>query len=358
MSKQIDLCSTRNLSFAAKKQIIQSLGKQGNGDACRLLVEFLSDSDTTIQELAASTLIRINTSEVTVSLLPLLHKSDAQIQNMVMEIIAEIAYDHISLLIPLLQDSHEPIRARIADLLGLIGNPEAGEALIASLRDPSPRVRSGALASLGKLKSEDGIGAIERLLQTEEESWVIFSGIKSLEQIGGKKAIQILLELLKQDDEFILAACVESLGEIGSTQIISSMLRNIAHPSDSIIERMSTAFISILHRHGFFSPSKPAAHLSKQARADLISFFSLCVRIAINQGTRLRAIELLGKLKARESLDILSRIAQNGPSIFQAAAIQSLQHIGGNTARVLLLQLSPPWVQMAAGQQFSSHSEN
>ena len=329
-----------HLNYATKKQIIKGLEEQRDEDACYSLIEFLYDDHKPIQELAMDSLTRIGTTEVMGGLLPLLHENDTRVRNMAMEVIREIAYDRISLLIPLIEDSHESTRTAIADLLGLIGNPDAVEPLIASLKDTSPHVRSSALASLGKLADERAVGAIEKLLQTESESWVIFSCIKSLERIGGKSATLILLELVKKDDEFILAAAIESLGEIGNTEIIPPILNAISHLSGSIIERMNRAFISILQRNGTANFSNQTAQLSKQSRNDLVSFFSSCAGSNIDIWDRIRAIEILGELKEKESLDALARVVQNGPPMLQSAAARTVGNIGGDAARRLLLQLS------------------
>lgn len=350
MLEQINTWDLQNLNYATKKQIIKGLEEQRDEDACYSLIEFLYDDHKPIQELAMNTLTRIGTTEVMEGLLPLLHENDASVRNMAMEVIREIAYDRISLLIPFLEDSHESTRTAIADLLGLIGNPDAVEPLIASLKDTPPHVRSSALASLGKLADERAVGAIEKLLQTENEAWVVFSCVKSLEKIGGKSATRILLELLTKDDEFILAAAIESLGEIGNAEIIPLILNAISHfsgshlsdshLSGSIIERMNRAFISILQRNGTANFSKQTAQLSKQSRNDLVSFFSSCVGSNIDIWDRAQAIEFLGELKAEESLDDLAGIVSNGPPMLQSAAARTLGNIGGDTARRLLLQLS------------------
>jgi HEAT repeat protein len=386
--EQINTWNRQNLNYVTKKQIIKSLEAQRDKEACYSLIEFLYDEHKPIQELAMDTLIRIGTKEVMEGLLPLLQQNDARLRSMAMEVLREIAYDHITLLIPFLDDSHESMRTAIADLLGLVENPGAVEPLIASLKDSSPQVRSSALASLGRLADERAVLAIEKLLQTEKESWVVFSCVKSLERIGGKSTIRILLELLNKDDEFILAAAIESLGEIGSIEIIPSILDTIcrlcgSHPSGShlsdsnlsgsnlsssylagsnlagsnlagsIIERMNRALISILHRDGAGNLSKLTAQLSKRSRDNLVSFFNLCTASNIDIRARVHAIELLGELKAQESLDALTSVVQDAPPMLQSAAARTLGNIGGDTARRLLLQLaaSPDSTTRTAAQE-------
>jgi len=308
MLEQFNERGFQDLNYATKKQIIQGLEEHGGEDACYSLIEFLYEDQKPVRELAMNSLTRIGTTEVIGGLLPLLHENDAEVRSMAMEVIREIAYDRISLLVPFLEYPYEPTRIAIADLLGLIGNPDAVKPLISSLEDMSPHVRSSALASLGKLADERAVGAIEKLLETEHESWVIFSCIKSLEKIGGKRAIQILLELLGKDDEFILAAAIESLGEIGNIRTIPLILNAVSSPSGSIRERMSRAFISILQRDGEGTLSRQIGQLSKQCRNDLVSFFSSCAMDDTDTWTRVRAVEILGELKAEESLHGLARI--------------------------------------------------
>ncbi|MEW5800872.1 MAG: HEAT repeat domain-containing protein [bacterium] len=365
MLEQTNIWDLQNLNYATKKQIIKSLGEQKDKDACYSLIEFLYDDHKPIQELAMSTLTSIDTKEVVECTLLLLHENDARVRTMAMEIIKEVAYDRISSLVPFLADPDEPMRVAIADLLGLLGNPCAVESLIESLKDTSPHVRSSALASLGRLADERAVGAIENLLKSEEESWVIFSCIKSLEKISGRESIRILLDLLKEKDEFILAATIESLGEIGTTETISHMLDAISHPTEGIIdERMNAAFLSILQREKATNPSRLAARMEGKIRSDLISFFKARIRSNASIWTRSRAIELLGELRAHESLDALASIIQDGHPMLQVAVAHALGTIGGDEAKKLLLQLSISLntaIQTAAqeslGKLDRSHSE-
>lgn len=323
------------LDYEAKKKLIEDFGTQTDTLACASLVNFLLDENKSIQELAMNALIRIGNQGVIHHLLPLLDNKEARIRNMAMEIIREIAYDHIALLTPLLKDDREPIRIYLADLLGLIGNPTAIPPLIQCLEDPSTNVRSSAMASLGRLAGEkDTIvtESIEKLLKTEQELWVVFSSIKTLESIGGIRAITPLLNILSSEDEFILSAAIDSLGEIGNLGTISPLLSHFIHPSEAIIERLNASLMSILKRETVCGKA-----INEKIQADLISFFSLCAgNRKVNTWTRFRAIELLGKLKAGGCLKTLAEIVSDAPPMLQIASAKAMGDIGGVEAEKLL----------------------
>jgi HEAT repeat protein len=281
----------QNLNYAAKRHIIKSLKEQRDTYyACYSIAEFLHDDDGFIRELARDSLVQIGNQEVIKNVLPLLQGDEAATRSLAMEVLREIAYDNISVLVPLLHDPSESLRMYIADLLGLIGNHKAVDPLLLSLQDSSARVRSSAAASLGKLADGKAIQAIEKLLQTEKDLCVIFSSIKALESIGGPRAIQLLVDLLSRKDEFIQAAALDSLGEIGKVDTINLILHNLSSPSERVLERASTALIAILEREG-------EATLSEEGRNRFISLLTSCVQSDINLWTRLRATEALGKLR-------------------------------------------------------------
>ncbi len=328
MLDQMNEIDSKNLNFAAKKQVIKSFRAQEDKVACKSIIEFLYDENKSIQEFAMDALIQIGNKEVIESLLPLLQNNDVKFRNTAMEIIREIAFDKIFLLTPLLHDSSEPIRIYVADLLGLVGNIEAINPLISCLQDPSANVRSSAVAGLGKISNEKAIEAIEKLMEKEEELWVIFSAIKSLEHIGGKKSIQILIKFLEQENEFILSAAIESLGEIGDMETIHSILKKMPSPSENIIERINAAFMSIVQRQNCSIP--------EEYWTDLISFFILCAKSQVNIWTRFRAIEFLGKLQTKESLPTLAEIAQNAPPMLKIAAARAMGNIGGQESKKIL----------------------
>ncbi|MGA1874052.1 MAG: HEAT repeat domain-containing protein [bacterium] len=249
--------SFQNLNHAAKRHIIKSLKEQGDTYyACYSIAEFLYDEDGLIRELARDSLVQIGNQEVIENVLPLLQGDEATARSLAMEVLKEIAYDNISLLVPLLHDPSESLRMYIADLLGLIGNCKAVDPLLLALQDSSARVRSSAVASLGKLADEKAIETIEKLLQTEKDLWVIFSSIKALESIGGPKATQLLVDLLSREDEFIQAAALDSLGEIGTLETINLIFHNLSSSSESVLKRASTTLIAILEREKRYSLNK------------------------------------------------------------------------------------------------------
>ncbi|WP_165221735.1 DUF7133 domain-containing protein [Aquisphaera insulae] len=70
---------------------------------------------------------------------------------------------------PLLADPDAEVRAQAARVLGEIGDPAAGHALIARLGDESPRVRSFAAIAVGRLGPPEAAPALLRMLHENDD---------------------------------------------------------------------------------------------------------------------------------------------------------------------------------------------
>ncbi len=102
------------------------------------------------------------------------------------------AGSHVNVLIALLKDEHKDVRGAAIDTLNAIGVP-AIPALLEALTDPDPRVRSGALASLGP------VGPRKSGRERSLEEWALF--VPALEKLREDEDAEIRqkAETLLQD---------------------------------------------------------------------------------------------------------------------------------------------------------------
>ena len=112
-------------------------------------------------------------------------------------------------LISALKDKDPMVRGDAAEVLGKIGDSRAVEPLIEALKDI---VQFIAIESLRKI----GEPAIEPLIKAlKNKDTLIRSGAaKALGKIGDKRAIESLTEALKYGDIFVRSAAAEALEKI------------------------------------------------------------------------------------------------------------------------------------------------
>ncbi len=96
--------------------------------------------------------------------LPELIKSigDDRLAEQVMAYLVELGRIHVTALVPTLADPDVPTRGRIVQVLGILGGPEALQALEPSTRDPDPAVARAAEHAIARIQPHDAVSTRPR----------------------------------------------------------------------------------------------------------------------------------------------------------------------------------------------------
>ena len=105
-------------------------------------------------------------------------------------------------------------RSRAADALGKIGGPRVVKAVLHLVRDKNEDIRRTAIEILNLTKDE---GAVNSLIDATRDSdwWVSERAVDALAEIGSKRAVPRLLEMLNAGEPKTLPIVVRALGKLG-----------------------------------------------------------------------------------------------------------------------------------------------
>jgi HEAT repeat protein len=124
-----------------------------------------------------------------------LRESLYQRRRAAMVVLSKLKPDRIvDLLVSLLQDPDEPIRAEAARLLGDLHDVRAGAPLIAALADTAVEVRLEAAGALGKLQASQAVSSLIARLQ-DPSALVRERTVQALADLRDKRAIAPLMAL-------------------------------------------------------------------------------------------------------------------------------------------------------------------
>ncbi|MEJ2380814.1 MAG: HEAT repeat domain-containing protein [Gammaproteobacteria bacterium] len=115
------------------------------------------------------------------------------------------------------------VRARMAQMLGKFGNPNARSALIEMLSDPHKAVRQAALEALGNLDIPVPAKMVVGLLR-DPDLTVQSKAIETLIKIHDATTVQQLVDILQDDSEYVRRAAVEVLNEVVDQRAIKDLL--------------------------------------------------------------------------------------------------------------------------------------
>jgi HEAT repeat protein len=91
------------------------------------------------------------------------------------------------------------------------------------LNHPDINVCQAAIESLGSLRATSTLGALGGLLQ--RDTWLRFSVVHTLGEIGDPRSARTLIELLGDDD--VRDSAISSLGKIGGIEVIEELVRRL-----------------------------------------------------------------------------------------------------------------------------------
>lgn len=172
------------------------------------------------------------------------NQEDATLRNASMELYRAIGGNALPSLLNLLRDKDEETRLFAVNLLGDIKDRRSAPALISSLKDLDINVRIASAEALGHIAAPEAVGALAECLG--DEPWVALSAIKSLGDIGGEQALEILYHCLENPEHRGMAfEAIEKAGNANSVRKLSSYIEDF-----EMKELALKAIVNISEREG------------------------------------------------------------------------------------------------------------
>ncbi|TYP00135.1 HEAT repeat protein [Geothermobacter ehrlichii] len=185
--------------------------------------------------------------ELAGEIVELLHAHDnAGLRNTAVDILIRLGRQAVPRLLEELRCPDHDVRKFVLDILGAIGDPETGEAMIACLADADSNVRAAAAENLGRLKL---VEAVPRLLAAMEEADLMFrfTILEALAQIGAEVPVERLLAY--RDEPLLRKALFDCLGHVGNDAAVPVLLEGLSDPMSNVREAAAVALERIAGRN-------------------------------------------------------------------------------------------------------------
>ena len=211
-----------------QKKSAKALGKKGDKNAVEPLIQALKDGEWELQRNAAEALGTIGGERAIDALIHALKEDkDSYAQDKAGLALGKIGEPAVEPLIQAINDENEArggiaeeritiiggCREIMAKALGTIGDERAVEYLIQILKDGSANVREVAAKALGKI-GEPAVKPLINALKDEDED-VVREAVCALGKIGDARAVEPLIQALKHENEYVIREAVCALGKIG-----------------------------------------------------------------------------------------------------------------------------------------------
>jgi HEAT repeat protein len=246
-----------------------------------------------------------------------------------------------------------PLAERIGTVAGGLADAPVLQRMVARLGEPRvpPAEREPLVKAVGALASVTIVSMLDAFVAAPAD---LREPYRAAVRVAADRAIEPLQQRLEDRREELVAAAVEFLGLTGSTSAVSLLLPLTRHRSEVVRERALFALAEI----GGRDIARPAITALKDESAAVrcaaartigvggdVTASQLLVRrldSEEDEGVQAELLRAIGKLGAREALEVLAKWAEPGgrfhkrTAFVRAAAVEGLSHVAGGEARALL----------------------
>ena len=321
--------STRTEDADVREIALRALARIGDPRAVAPLVEALRHAEVWLAPRIADILVRHGQLSVDAMIAFLGESSRHPARAWAANILGEVkAIRAFPVLVRVLSDLDDEVRAKAAGALGRLGDPRAITYLLEHLlSDPAPFVRARIAGALGQFGETDVIDYLVRALG-DPAWWVRMRSVEALEQIGPRAEAPLLLALGDPDPEIRIRAAValERLGVPG--RIISQIADGTARPeARDMLARFGAAgareFLAEQLHHD--SPRVRLAvvdAISIAGRHDLPTELIEAARQDPDGSVRARSLEVLRGFGVKDAVSVaLERLGDQEQAVRTAATL-------------------------------------
>jgi len=299
---------------------LRSLRWLGERGADRLLARYITSPNEAIQIEVLETVKNCPAEEMLPGLYELLLQGSDAISSLAAEALGCFPLSRLRQFLVAITASAETSKRKLAArLLGCLETGGVMDIFTILAADTEPEVRCEALKAAGQQKMTDALPILGQALSDPEVN-VREAAVIALAEFGTAHFTAELLLLLHEDDEQLDYAVIRALGMMGAAEAGSTLL---AYLLDGKVPR--NLEYSIMETLGRINCTAASAMISS--------------RYLQHPDPDLRrvAVETLGKLGDRQSLDGVARAAQDPHWSVRVAALHVLGRIGGAGELPLLL---------------------
>ena len=193
------------------------------------VAKLLLDTDLEVQNKAVDVLIKINDPETIKFLVPALKDESEYMRRAAVEVLNEVCDpDSIKNLLEAIKDDDWWVRARAGDALAEIGGPKVVASVLEMVKDKDEDIRRTAIEILNATKDETAVDTLIKATD-DEDWWVRERAVDALAQIGSKKALPKLVDMLGKNAKTD-TVIVRALGKLGDADLISRIAPMLQRP--------------------------------------------------------------------------------------------------------------------------------
>ncbi|MGD8808302.1 MAG: HEAT repeat domain-containing protein [Gammaproteobacteria bacterium] len=205
----------KDKSRVVRQAALAGVAKMNGAISIEAVCNLLLDNDLEVQNKAVDVIIQMNRPDTVRYLLPAMKSENEFARRNAVEVLNEVGNsDSVKYLLDAVcQDDDWWVRSRATDALGRIGGERVRQAVLDLIRDKDENIRRAAIEIINTNPDKS---TVEHLIDAtrDQDWWVRERAADALGEIGDRRAIGALQEMLKRNDRGVPVA-IAALGKVG-----------------------------------------------------------------------------------------------------------------------------------------------
>ncbi len=223
---------------AVRLAALDGLSKSNKIQDTEKLCKLVSDPDYKVQNKAIEAIVKANHPKTVFYLIPHLKDESEYVRRAAVEILNEIAsVESVKDLLNAIKDEDWWVRSRAADALGKIGGERVVKAVIQLIKDDDEFIRRSAIEIINATKDDSTFEALVQALD-DSDWWVRERAIDGLAELGNKKCIPILLNMLEKnpDNEAMVVVLLKAFATLKAEDAVNITVKMLKDNSENVVK--------------------------------------------------------------------------------------------------------------------------
>ncbi len=234
-------------------QIEMLINEDLEADVVKMICRLISDKDKGVRN-AASLLLTLNENPLIPHyLIKEISAEEASIRNLAGEILIKNGSLAVDELMKSMETTDDDDLKFVIDILGLIGDPKPAQKIISVLNEnENENVVLACIEALGNIQYEKSVKAITPHYDKNELYKPTI--IEALGKIGSKEVLEFIMKKYSEEDELIKFAIIESLGLIGDESSFFFLVGQLNDIEESLVLALINSIFLLKEKYNFDVP--------------------------------------------------------------------------------------------------------
>jgi HEAT repeat protein len=316
-----------------RRYAAEDLGYWEIKGAIPYLAKGLEDPSVAVSEVCANSLVKIGGSAVAEQVAPAFASENVRLRNHASEIMNLLGEPAVPTLIEQLASPNHDVRMFAVDNLVYISSKKSVNALVNAMDDCNINVAAAAAVGVGKVGDPHHFQVLESHL--ESDTWVKCSVIRGMGFLGNRKAIEVILPLIQDEDLMVKISAIQALVKLANYEILPQLLNLLREES---LDLFGTETLNVIHEIITSYPDKNYSDLFDKKLVDAM----LQLTQIGDVDSRIKAVEILGYSRNQRVVPELIRLIACDGIDTRKSIIQSITMINPQDLDLLKQFLEDP----------------